>query len=274
MGIRITVNRQTLDQGPTDRSPFVRRLGTALFMALLLGYLWFNFDFARYAVTGVFWKQTAGTVTSPGTTFEPTIRFEGIDGLSHFFSEDYILVCSRRVPCWPRGLHQGEVVPVVYDPARPQRAFVHDWALFANILVWLFVLGMTLLCALIVAMRESGKAMSLRIDLNQGDATNTRITRLRRLSINVPGLSTLGGDQSEVAEAKRVLPSLKEAIRLKLDPRDPQSVQKAIRQFDLDIDAKIAPYQHNKMVVEFARKVKIDYREVIEKLALSASKRK
>jgi hypothetical protein len=134
-------------------------------MALLLWALWFDFDFARYAVTGFFWEQTTGTVTSPGTTFEPTIRFESIDGLSHSFSEDYIIVCGRRVPCWPRRLQHGEVVPVVYDPARPQRAFVHDWALFANILTWLFMAGLTLVCGLILAMRSSGKSLIFRIDL-------------------------------------------------------------------------------------------------------------
>jgi hypothetical protein len=46
--------------------------------------------------------------------------------------------------CWPRRLHHGEVFPVVYDPARPQRAFVHGWALFANLVAWLFVLRIDL----------------------------------------------------------------------------------------------------------------------------------
>jgi hypothetical protein len=163
VGIHITVKRKALDQDPTDGSPFVRRLCTSLFMALSLWGLWSSFDFARYAVTGFFWEQTTGTVTSPEATFVPTIRFKSIDGLSHSFCEDYTILCGIHDACWPRRLHHGEVVPVVYDPARPQRAFVHDWALFLNILEWLFMAGLTLLCGLIVAMRSSG--LILRIDL-------------------------------------------------------------------------------------------------------------
>jgi hypothetical protein len=159
MGIRIQFNvkRQVLDQSPTNRSPFVQWLCATLLMVLALGYLWFEFGFARYAVTSFFWKQTTGTVISPGTTFRPTIRFESIDGLSHTFSEDYNLLCgNRREPCWPRRLHQGEVVPVVYDPARPDRVFVHDWALFANVLEWLFGLFLTLIFAMMIYLKISG----------------------------------------------------------------------------------------------------------------------
>jgi hypothetical protein len=107
--------------------------------------------------------------------------------------------------------------------------------------------------------------------------TSKRQFSLRRLGIRVPGFGTFGVDQGEVEEAQRVLQSLHEGIQLKLDPRDPQSAQQAIRQLDLDVDAKIAPYRHNRMVVEIAKKLKIAYRQVVqqqmEKLVLSAGKR-
>jgi hypothetical protein len=108
--------------------------------------------------------------------------------------------------------------------------------------------------------------------------TSKRQFSVRRLGIRVPGFGISGVDQNEAEEAERVLQSLNEAIQLKLDPRDPQSVQQAIRQLDLDIDAKIAPYRHNRMVVEIAKKLKIEYRQAVQKqmenLALSTSKRK
>jgi len=158
MGLRITVKRPALDQGPTDRTSFVRRHAGVLFTALLLSYLWVCSDFAR----SVFWNQTTGIITSPGTTTEPTIRFESIDGVSHSFSEDYV----KRRP-FLRSFHQGEIVQVVYDPARPERALVHDWTLFVNRLGWLLSLGMTLL---ILAMKFTGKSrMSLRIGQLRAD---------------------------------------------------------------------------------------------------------
>jgi hypothetical protein len=106
--------------------------------------------------------------------------------------------------------------------------------------------------------------------------TSKRQFSVRRLGISFPGFGTFGVSLSEVEEAQRVLPSLNEAIQLKLDPRDPQSGEQAIRQLDLDIDARIAPYRHNKMVVAIAKKMKIEYRHVIQKqmerLALSSRK--
>jgi hypothetical protein len=114
--------------------------------------------------------------------------------------------------------------------------------------------------------------------LGANAVTSKRQFSVLRLGIRVPGFGTFGVDQSEVEEAKRVLQSLNEAIQLKLDPRDPQSAQRAIRRLDLDIDAKIAPYRHNRMVVEFAKKLKIESRQAIqkqmEKLALSAGKQR
>jgi hypothetical protein len=118
MAIRITVNRPAFDQEPANRSPLVRRLCAALLFAMALWCFWFNFDFVRYAVTGLFWNQTTGTVTSPGTTSSPTIRFESIDGLSHSFSEDYMLLCGRRTPCWPRRRPLGSGANLFPVPAR------------------------------------------------------------------------------------------------------------------------------------------------------------
>ena len=154
-----------------------------------------------------------------------------------------------------------------------------DGRIFVGIAVWL---GGTMLVQLYRQVRSGGDytRTTKLIEKKRGAnaLTSKRQFSVRRLGIRVAGLGTFGVSQSEVEEAQRVLESLNEAIQRKLDLRDPQSVQQAIRQLDLDIDAKIAPYRHNSMVVEFAKKLKIEYRQVIqkhvEKLAASTVTRK
>lgn len=129
----------------------------------------------------------------------------------------------------------------------------------------------TWIARLIAAKRAGANA-------SPGALPTKRQFSVARVGIRVPGFGTFGLDQSEAEEAARVVRSLTEATKLKLNLQDPQGVQQAIRQLELDIDARIAPYRHNKMVVEFATKLKTEYRQVIqkqmEKLALSTSKRK
>lgn len=142
--------------------------------------------------------------------------------------------------------------------------------------------GGTVLARIYRQVRSGGDYTQITKQLGKKAGANALTSKqqfsVRRWGIRVTGLGRFGVDQSEVEEAERVLQSLNEAIQLKLDLRDPGSVQQAIRQADLDIDAKIAPYRHNRMVVEFAKKLKIEYRQAVqkqmEKLALSASKPK
>jgi hypothetical protein len=92
--------------------------------------LWMNRGFADYAITGLFWSETAGTVVHAEPPSQPVIQFTTPDGASHQFTEDYASLCSgRHSLCMIRYFTPGERETVVYKPSRPDRAFVHDWAL-------------------------------------------------------------------------------------------------------------------------------------------------
>jgi hypothetical protein len=113
---------------------------TILFFAFLMAGLIFllclRLGFARYAFTCFLWERAEGTVVTTFRTTDPTIQFVGQDGSLHSFSEDYFLLCGRRSLCFRRSFSPGEVVPVVYDPAAPNRAFVRDFALYSTIFEW------------------------------------------------------------------------------------------------------------------------------------------
>lgn len=127
-------------------------LGGALLIIAAIFVLYMEIGFARYAFTGFLWTRTEGTVLNPGTTSKPSIQFSTRDGFTHVFKEDYILLCGgRHSLCFIRNFSQGQVVSVVYDPSMPQRAFVHDWALFAGVIEWFLAAGIGLSFALIFA---------------------------------------------------------------------------------------------------------------------------
>lgn len=109
--------------------------GAVGLMAMFLVLLLLHLDFARYAFTAFAWEDAEGTVTSLRRTDDPAIRFVARDGTLHMFSEDYWLLCHRSL-CFTRNFTPGEIVPVVYDPGTPQRAFVHDFALYSTIFEW------------------------------------------------------------------------------------------------------------------------------------------
>lgn len=114
------------------------RSGRALFggiclLAACVLLVWLNFSFVRYAVTGFRWVEIDGTVVSLHRTSKPTIHFSAVDGASYNFSEDYYLICHRS-PCFVRYFQPGQIVPVIYDPSAPHRAFVRDWALSVGVL--------------------------------------------------------------------------------------------------------------------------------------------
>ena len=140
----------------------------ALLMAGVILLLCTNISFARYAFTGFFWIRTDGTVTNPATTSKPTIQFATRNGAPHLFQEDYILLCGGRSSfCFVRNFSQGQIVPVVYDPAAPQRAFVYDWALFAGVITWFLEAGMGLVLALMLALLVAKKPLNISIRIGK-----------------------------------------------------------------------------------------------------------
>ena len=88
---------------------------------------------------------------SEGSNSDPTIEFQTPDGATRRFSEDYILLCgSRRDLCFIRHFAQGQVVPVTYDRVFPERAYVRDWALIANVITFFIEIGLTLMFVLML----------------------------------------------------------------------------------------------------------------------------
>jgi len=113
--------------------------------------LWVNRGFGVYALTGFLWPSTNGVVVSPRRTSSPMIQFQTRDGGTEQFTEDYILLCgSSRDFCWIRNFDPGQVVPVVYDPARATRAYVRDFALYSNVVLFFLELGCGLFIGLIL----------------------------------------------------------------------------------------------------------------------------
>lgn len=140
--------------------------GGALLLCGVLFLLYVNFGFARYALTGFLWMRTDGTVLSPSRTSTPTIQFTSGDGAAHVFTEDYVILCGgRRTFCFIRDFNPGQLVPVVYDPGAPQRAFVHDWALFSSTITWFLEAGAALLLALMLAVALAKKPLAISVQL-------------------------------------------------------------------------------------------------------------
>lgn len=145
-------------------------LGCAVLLVGMVFLLYAHIGFASYAFTGVFWASTGGTVTTPDTTSAPTVQFATPDGAVHRFSEDYVLLCGGRGSfCMTRDFSHGETVPVVYDPAVPDRAFIHDWALLSNAVTWFLELGCELLLALMLAVAVTRRPLNLQFRLKRGD---------------------------------------------------------------------------------------------------------
>lgn len=121
----------------------------ALVVAILAvtGLLWMNRDFIDYALTGLSWSKADGVIINTKTTDKPSVQFSTADVGIRIFKEDYNLLCgTRHSICFDRNFAPGEVVPVVYDPNSSTRAFIHDWALTANVIsvfieagIWFFL---------------------------------------------------------------------------------------------------------------------------------------
>lgn len=148
------------------------RRGPLLFIATIFFgvgipiFLWYNISFAVYGVSGLSWIHTNGTVTSSRTTEVPAIQFTARDGSPTAFTEDYIVMCGSHSFCFRRSFDPGQVVPVVYDPGTPTRAYVYDWALFSNTITWFLMAGFWLLFLLLfvgVRFPASATNFSVRI---------------------------------------------------------------------------------------------------------------
>jgi hypothetical protein len=137
-----------------------------------------HIEFAWYALSGYHWTRTLGTVVSHQRTSDPAIEFTAGDGLAHSFTEDYMQLCGGRSSfCFIRTFEPGQVITVVYDPWNPARAFVHDYALFTNVITWFVEVGVALLVLWVLAPALSRKARTLSIRLGRGQEQRPRKTR-------------------------------------------------------------------------------------------------
>jgi hypothetical protein len=81
------------------------------------------------------------------------------------------------------------------------------------------------------------------------------------LTMKITGLDKL---RRELADAQRALQGLNGTIAtLKFNPTDPKSIENAIRQIEVAVDSKIAPYHGNHLVAKVAEGLKAEYRKEI-----------
>jgi Protein of unknown function (DUF3592) len=137
----------------------------AILLAGVAFLLWLNRGFALYGLTGLFWSETEGTVIHARNPSTPTIQFSTPDGALYSFSEDYILLCGGRSSfCFIRDFTLGQQVPVVYDPRKPDLAYVHDWALTATVITVFIEAGIGFLIILMLALLLINKPV--RVSMN------------------------------------------------------------------------------------------------------------
>ena len=160
MRISIVGNVRPVSDPPRSSRPKLALLGIILLLTVDLFMLWARFGFAEYAAGGfLWWSQTPGTVINADHSSNPTVQFAADDGTPHQFREDYILLCQgSRTLCFVRNFAPGEVVQVVYDPYAPQRAYIHDWALFATAGSWFLeaLAALVLLLMLAASLSDTG----------------------------------------------------------------------------------------------------------------------
>jgi hypothetical protein len=90
------------------------------------------------------------------------------------------------------------------------------------------------------------------------------------MSFNITGLEKL---QREFDEASRACKSLDGTLTtLNFNPAGPDSVNDAIRQMELAVDSKTAPYRSNTLVSQMARELKEMYRQKILELSRTGQK--
>jgi hypothetical protein len=167
---------------PAAQSVVVSRktglLAGVLLLAMDLVLLYVGFGFAEYGLSGFLWWSSAnGTVISASNSSVPTVEFVDAYGTPWQFHEDYIVLCqSRRSFCWVRNFSPGQTVPIVYDPHDPNRAYIHDWALTANALTWVFEACLAVLLLWMLTFRFTGKPRSFSLEIGQSAETD-QLTR-------------------------------------------------------------------------------------------------
>jgi prefoldin subunit 5 len=78
------------------------------------------------------------------------------------------------------------------------------------------------------------------------------------MELNITGLDEL---QRQLEELQRAMESLDGPIaNLKFDPKDPASVQRAIREMETEVDRKVAPYSGNPFVAQVVEQSKEHFR--------------
>jgi hypothetical protein len=166
------INATIRVQSRTPRRRGAALLGGGALIAGLVFLLCINIGFARYAVSGFLWIRADGTVLTSCRTSDPTIQFLARNGAAHQFKEDYVILCGgRRSLCFIRDFNPHQVVPVVYDPGNPDRAFVSDWALTAGVITWVGEAVAGLLLALMMFVSLVRKPLNIRIGMgNRADA--------------------------------------------------------------------------------------------------------
>jgi len=83
--------------------------------------------------------------------------------------------------------------------------------------------------------------------------------------VKITGLTEL---QRDLEDAQRAIASLGGTIaEVKVNPDDPASVEKALREMEAAIDRIVAPHGNNKLVATVVKAAKEEYRKRILKLA-------
>lgn len=169
MSFRFSFNSRVQTRSVSASPPGKKALfgGAALLIAMLF-LLYNRIGFADYALTGIFWADADGAVISLYDTSDPVVEFVTPDGVPHRFSEDYMALCTGRTTiCFARDFTVGEHVPVVYDPAVPTRAFIHDWALLSTAFMWFFEAAVMILFALMMAVAVTRRPVDLQLRLQR-----------------------------------------------------------------------------------------------------------
>lgn len=77
----------------------------------------------------------------------------------------------------------------------------------------------------------------------------------------ITGLDKLTREMDELAKFTKAIDG--NLVNVRFDPKDPASMQAAIRQMEAAVDAKAAPYRSNKLVIGLAAKSKEQFRRAI-----------
>ena len=80
------------------------------------------------------------------------------------------------------------------------------------------------------------------------------------MSFNVK-ITGLDKFQRKLEEFQKAMHSLDGTIaEVRFDPKDPASVQRAVREMEAAVDRKVAPYRRNPLVSQVVEKAKQQYR--------------